>query len=163
HEEDRRQVLELWDQIVHTKTHDIFDSTFRVVRPDGTVSWIQSLGQVHRDCDGQIMRLTGIGLDVTERRRAEEALREREKREAFLLRLADTLRPLSNPLAMQEVAARQLSEYLRVNRVLYAEIEGTDYITGVSHVSGVLPMIGRGPVAAFGKWLLESHNGEPVV
>src|SRR5262249_33728945 len=47
HEEDRRQVLELWDQILHTKTHDTFDSTFRIVRPDGTMLWIQSLAQAH--------------------------------------------------------------------------------------------------------------------
>src|SRR5262249_17133762 len=73
HEEDRPQELELWDQILHTKTHDTFDSTFRIVRPDGTVLWIQSLGQVHRDPEGQIMRLIGLELDITERRRAEEA------------------------------------------------------------------------------------------
>src|SRR5204863_4515235 len=63
HKEDRRRELELWDQIQHTKVHDIFDGTFRIVRPDGTVSWVQSLGQVHRDADGQVMRLTGIELD----------------------------------------------------------------------------------------------------
>jgi signal transduction histidine kinase/ActR/RegA family two-component response regulator len=70
-------MLELWDQILHTKIHDTFDATFRIVRPDGTMSWIQSLGQVHRDADGQVMQLTGIELDVTERRRAEEALQAR--------------------------------------------------------------------------------------
>src|SRR5262245_21657280 len=75
HEEDRPQVLELWNQILHTKTHDTFDTTFRIVRPDGSVLWIQSLGQVHRDTEGQLMRLIGVELDVTARRRAEEALR----------------------------------------------------------------------------------------
>src|SRR4029077_10843383 len=28
HEEDRRQLRELWDRILHTKTHDTFDCTF---------------------------------------------------------------------------------------------------------------------------------------
>jgi PAS domain S-box-containing protein len=45
HVEDRQHELELWDQIQHTKTHDTFESTFRIVRPDGTVAWIESLGQ----------------------------------------------------------------------------------------------------------------------
>ena len=99
-----------------------------------------------------------------ERRRAEEALREREEREAFLLRLADTLRPLSDPLAMQEVTARLLGEHLHVTRVSYADIEGTDYIIRLSYVNGVAPVVGRGPLAAFGEWLLESHrSGEPIV
>src|SRR5262245_16980908 len=164
HEEDRRQVLELWDQIVHRKAHDTFDSTFRIVRPNGTVSWIQSLGQVHRFADGQAMRLTGIELDVTERRRTEEALREREEREAFLLRLADTLRPLSDPLAMQEVTAGLLGEHLHVNRVTYADIEGTDYIVRLSHANGVAPLAGRGSLALFGQWVLEYvRSGGPHV
>jgi len=81
HEEDRRQVLDLVHQIQHTKTQDIFDSTFRIVRPDGTVSWIESLGQAHRDAEGHLMRLTGLELDVTERRRAEEALQARRDEE----------------------------------------------------------------------------------
>jgi PAS domain S-box-containing protein len=164
HEEDRRQVLELWDHIVQTRTHDTFDSTFRIVRPDGTISWIQSLGQVHRDADGHVMRLTGIELDATERRRAEEALREREEREAFLLRLADALRPLSDPVAMQEVTVRLLGEHLHVNRVAYVDIEGTDFIVRRSYANGVAPRVGRGPMAAFGEWLLESYrSGEPHV
>jgi hypothetical protein len=44
HEEDRRQQLDLWDQILLAKTQDTFDTTFRIVGPEGTVSWIQSLG-----------------------------------------------------------------------------------------------------------------------
>src|SRR5262245_33588119 len=91
HEQDRRQVLELWDQIQHKKTHDSFDITFRIVRPDGTVSWMQSLGQVHRDAEGQLIYLTGIELDVTERRHAEEALQARrdEERDRMLHKEAE--------------------------------------------------------------------------
>jgi PAS domain S-box-containing protein len=164
HEEDRGQLIDLCDQIAHTTTHDFFDSTFRIARPDGSMLWIQSLGQVHRDANGQVLWLTGIELDVTERRRAEEALREREEREAFLLRLADTLRPMSDPLAMQEVTARLLGEHLHVNRVSYADIEGTDYIVRMSYVNGVAPIMSHGPLAAFGEWLLEAHrSGEPNV
>src|SRR6185436_4923644 len=42
HEEDRRHILELTDQIQHAKTQDAFDMTFRIVRHDGTVLWIES-------------------------------------------------------------------------------------------------------------------------
>ena len=163
HEEDRPKVVQLWDEIQHTKAHDTFDTTFRIVRPNGTVSWIQSLGQVHRDAEGQVMQLTGLDLDVTARRRAEDVFRENQDREAFLLRLADALRPLSDPLDMQEVAARLLGEHLRVNRAGYAEIEGDQYIIRREYVNGAGPLVGSGPTSTFGAGMSEMYRrGEPV-
>jgi PAS domain S-box-containing protein len=88
HEEDRRKVLELWDQILQKKTHDTFDCTFRIVRPDGTMLWIQSLGQAHRDAAGQVTRLTGIELDITERRCNEEVLHSTQARLRDVLEVA---------------------------------------------------------------------------
>src|SRR5262249_16293827 len=64
HEEDRRKVLDIADRFQATKTQDTFDYTFRIVLPDGTVSWIQSLGQADRDGEGRLIRLTGLELDI---------------------------------------------------------------------------------------------------
>jgi PAS domain S-box-containing protein len=91
HEEDRQQVLELVDQIRHTTTHDTFDVMFRIVRPNETVRWIQSVGQAHRDADGQLTQLSGLELDITDRRRAEEVLQARhdEERERTLQQQAE--------------------------------------------------------------------------
>src|SRR5262245_3404346 len=97
HEEDRRPVLEVVDQLLHTKTQDTFDCTYRIVRPDGTVLWMQSLGRANRDTKGQVTRLTGLELDITDRKRAEAALRQADRRKnEFLATLGHELR---NPLA----------------------------------------------------------------
>ena len=54
---------------------------YRVVDPaSGEVRWISSRGQCFRDADGRPDRMAGSTLDVTERKRAEEALRESEER-----------------------------------------------------------------------------------
>src|SRR3712207_9350268 len=58
-----------------------------------------------------------------ERARAEAALRESEKRQAFLLRLSDTLRPLDDPVAIQETACCVLGEHLDVDRVQYGTLD----------------------------------------
>jgi signal transduction histidine kinase len=60
--------------------------------------------------------------DITERKRAERALREQAERQALLLRVIDALRPLSNPSEVAQTAARMLGEHLHANRVVCAEI-----------------------------------------
>lgn len=57
-----------------------YDKEFRIVWPDGTVRWMAGKGEVIRDETGLPTRMVGVGLDVTDRRRAEEAVRESEAR-----------------------------------------------------------------------------------
>jgi PAS domain S-box-containing protein len=96
--------------------------------------------------------------------RAEEALRRSEERQAFLLMLSDALRPLSDPLDVQETAARLLGEHLLVNRVGYAEIEDHKYIVRREYASGVPPLVGQGPVGTFGSALRDAYRrGDTVV
>jgi PAS domain S-box-containing protein len=80
HEEDRAIVLRLVDDMRHP-TRDAWDTVFRIVRPDGAVLWIQSIGRVERDAAGEITRLAGLELDVTAWRQAEEARQARRDEE----------------------------------------------------------------------------------
>ena len=103
-------------------------------------------------------------MEITKRKRAEEALRRSDERQAFLLKLSDALRPLGDPLDVQEVAARLLGEHLRSNRVGYAEIDGRNYVIRREYASGVRPLVGEGPVGTFGAALRDAYrNGETVV
>ena len=77
-----------------------------------------------------------------EHRKAEAELRANEERLAFLLRLNDALRPLSDAAAIQETAARHLCEHLGAARVGYAELEGREYIIRREHTRGVEPLVG---------------------
>jgi PAS domain S-box-containing protein len=72
-DEDRPPVLALLQEMLHT-TRESWDNTFRIVHPDGSVRWIESLGRAERAADGQVTRLTGLELDVTAQRQAEEAI-----------------------------------------------------------------------------------------
>ena len=79
HVEDRPRLRRILEEILKTK--ETWDYTYRVVRPDGAVRWIQSLGRADRDATGHATRLTGLELDITERRRTEEALQARRDEE----------------------------------------------------------------------------------
>lgn len=49
-----------------------FQVEFRIVRPSGEVRWCYGAGIISRDADGKPLRMNGVTVDVTERRRAEE-------------------------------------------------------------------------------------------
>ncbi len=52
-----------------------FSKEFRLVRSDGTIVWVHGRGQGHADERDEPVRFTGLLVDVTERRLAEERLR----------------------------------------------------------------------------------------
>ena len=57
-----------------------FDLEFRVALKDGTERWLYSRGGVTRNVSGKALRVHGASIDVTERKRAEERLRQSEGR-----------------------------------------------------------------------------------
>jgi PAS domain S-box-containing protein len=74
--EDRARMAEIMRQ----GTGAEFDIEFRILRPDGSVRWIRDRGFPIRDQSGEIYRVAGIARDITDRKLAEEALRESEER-----------------------------------------------------------------------------------
>jgi GAF domain-containing protein/AmiR/NasT family two-component response regulator len=83
--------------------------------------------------------------DLIERRNAEEALRESERRQAFLLELSDALRPLADPAEIEAAASRLLGERLGVNRAYYVEVEddGEHVVVAADYADGVPSVAGR--------------------
>jgi two-component system cell cycle sensor histidine kinase/response regulator CckA len=53
---------------------DAGDVEFRVVRPDGDVRWMLAHAVPVRNAQGEVYRIAGVALDITERKRAEDAL-----------------------------------------------------------------------------------------
>jgi PAS domain S-box-containing protein len=69
HREDRERVRGLIEEVY--RTGQSFDFEERIVRPDGSVRWLRSRGRAERDDAGQIVRLLGACLDITELKEAE--------------------------------------------------------------------------------------------
>jgi len=57
-----------------------FDTTFRILLPDGCTRYIQAKGIVQRDAEGRPLRMLGTNADVTERVMVEAGLHESEER-----------------------------------------------------------------------------------
>ena len=54
-----------------------FQFDLRIVRPDGVMRHVDVLGETERSSDGSITKLSGTAQDITERKQAEQALRQR--------------------------------------------------------------------------------------
>jgi PAS domain S-box-containing protein len=61
-----------------TGTGGEFAAEYRVLQNDGLFRWIYARGRCHSDATGNPLRLPGVAFDITERKVAEEALRESE-------------------------------------------------------------------------------------
>jgi PAS domain S-box-containing protein len=60
--------------------HVKLNNEYRIIWPDGRIRWINAAGRGIYDEDDRPLRMIGICTDVTERRQAEEALRENEEK-----------------------------------------------------------------------------------
>jgi PAS domain S-box-containing protein len=86
HPEDRGYAIQRYDQAIHEGK--LYDLECRVIRQDGSVRFVQSMGEPIRNGDGTVVRLAGALLDITERRQTEEALREAQSELAHVTRVA---------------------------------------------------------------------------
>ena len=113
-------------------------------------------------------RATGMGTvthDLTERKRFELALRQSDRRQTFLLKLSDALRPLGDPREVQTAAMRVLCEHLAVNRAFYNEIdeERDAYVIHRAYANGLAPLTGHFRLSDF-RWAAElAGSGQIVV
>lgn len=73
HPDDLLRVLTAYQK--QTRTAEHFDLTFRMLTSDGCVVWVKNLVSVVRE-DGRPSRMYGFMIDISERKRAEEALRD---------------------------------------------------------------------------------------
>jgi PAS domain S-box-containing protein len=165
----------LVSDVIPPASRDLVLNKYReAIRTGQTVRWKEStqystgrkVGEVAvtplYDANGAATHLIGIAHDITEQERLEEALHQREERLAFILRLYDALRPLRDPVEIQNLTVRLLGEHLCVNGVAYFVIDGDDFIVTTSYDDGVAPIHGRWPMATFGALLEAYKRGEPV-
>jgi two-component system CheB/CheR fusion protein len=87
----------LWAEVVYPDDKHISDKAFeqltkegsavrecRIVRPDGSIVWINDKSKIIIDQNGKPTRIDGVSRDITERKRVEEELRIKEERYRLL-------------------------------------------------------------------------------
>jgi PAS domain S-box-containing protein len=96
HPEDRAEFLEAIDRAVATKSD--YDIDLRLLLPEGKVKYIQTVGHPVLNAAGNLVQFVGSTTDITEQKRAEEALREAQADLAYMNRVT-TMSELAASLA----------------------------------------------------------------
>ena len=108
HPEDRLSVEDSVDAALHRQQPLNVD--FRILRSDGTVRIVHEQGEVHFDAGGKPVSMQGTTQDVTERKQAEDQIRQ--------LALYDSLTGLPNRHLFKEQLSTAVARAARTGQVL---------------------------------------------
>ncbi|PVE20746.1 hypothetical protein DC522_30540 [Microvirga sp. KLBC 81] len=111
--EDRGHVL---DSINRVRAGERVTFEFRIIRPDGQMRWMRDTNFPLLDETGRVQRIGGIGQDITERKEAEEALRQSESRARLLLgelqhRVRNTLAVIRSIVRRTAQTSKSVEDY----------------------------------------------------
>ncbi len=106
HPDDREQVSRAIADAIEREQPFVLE--YRIVRADGGVRWVLERGQLAHGSQGRSW-LDGVLFDITDRRLAEEALREREAQQA---RLAEVEASRARIVEAADAARRRLERDL---------------------------------------------------
>jgi PAS domain S-box-containing protein len=82
HPDDRERVIAV---LLGEKSGKPFELEYRIIRPDGSIRWIWDRGFPIQSEAGHVSYYVGVASDITERKKAEESLRQSEERYRTIL------------------------------------------------------------------------------
>jgi PAS domain S-box-containing protein len=153
HPDDRQMVLDCHAQVM--RDGGSYHLTPRILRADdGGVAWIDLRGHLGPGIDGRTV-VHAVAIDVTERKRAEEALRLADRRkDEFLAMLAHELRnplaPIASAADMLRIAYAQEARIKQISEIVARQVAHmrhlVDDLLDVSRVTRGLVTVARKPL-----------------
>ena len=115
HPEDRSRYLTMVRD--RAMSGQSFEIDLRLIRRDGSLSYIEVRGKPVYDEKGQLMRLFGTVLDISARKQAESALRESAQGEQAIARSIDRIRQSLDIDTIFQTTTSELRQTIKCDRV----------------------------------------------
>jgi PAS domain S-box-containing protein len=129
----------------------------RIRRKDGEIRWVQCRGRIFCDDQGNVKHISGVTFDITDRKRAEEALRKSEELHRSLFE--NMLNGFAYCKMLFENNQPQDFIYLNVNRS-FEVLTGLQNVVG-KKVSEVIPGIRKSDPSLFEIYGRVALTGKP--
>jgi PAS domain S-box-containing protein len=126
HPEDRERVLQTVQKVRQEPTEFVVE--YRLVHKNDQIRWLVTMGRSYVNGSGTPERVTGISIDITERKLSEQALADRVRLEEILAELSATFINLAADRFNQEIESvqRRLCEALGFDRCTLSQfVEGS--------------------------------------
>ncbi len=120
HPEDRELVTQATRSTLEEGAD--YNIEFRVIWPDSTVHWVVSKGQVYYDNTGKPVRMTGINIDMTERKRAEEELQRQNLRSQLFAEVTLKIRQSLHIEKILQTTVNEVQRIFQTDRVLIFQL-----------------------------------------
>ena len=113
---------------------------------------------------GETYAVMALIYDITEQVEARKIIDENEKQQAFLLKLSDALRPLSNLVQIEEAVTKTVMDFMGADWCHYATIEKDNIIIQRGASRGDLPSVdGVYPISNFALFKAVLDCGHPFI
>ncbi|PMB43336.1 histidine kinase [Fischerella thermalis CCMEE 5205] len=116
HIDDRDRVFAEWQETISTKKP--FYSEYRFVHTDGRVIWVIGQALPEFGDDGEFKGYIGTVTDITERKFAEDALRESADRERAIAQVIQRMRQTLDLATIFSATTQELRQVLNCDRVV---------------------------------------------
>jgi PAS domain S-box-containing protein len=134
------------------------------LRKDGSRFYGSGMVTPMLDDGGTVIGFVKIMRDLTKEKLAQLRLKESEERQAYLLKLSDVLRPLTDPVLIQQAATRITMDFFGANRCYYCEIEGDNaIICQDAATKGLASMAGTHPLKSFTLFNAAIRSKKPFI
>ncbi|HIK15665.1 MAG TPA: PAS domain S-box protein [Leptolyngbyaceae cyanobacterium M33_DOE_097] len=117
HPDDRTWVNHYVNQMITQRQPDL-QLEFRILHPQDEIRWILSLGHLTVNEQGEPIRLSGINLDISDRKQAELTLQKQIQQEYLLNDIAQEIRRSLNLNDVLSSTVHRVRAFLEVDRVV---------------------------------------------
>ena len=166
HPDDQAASSELFEQSIRDKTD--FELDYRIVHPEKGIRDIHAVGHAVLDGSGSLGEFVGTVIDVTERKRAEQELRQREadlrtknERLKLLLNVTSQINSNLNLRELLRAVSSSIREVMHCDAVFVSLVDSASgkprlYVLDFPHGKGLIKEEIAYTISAAGKRVLET-------